>query len=205
MDEPDIEVRYGAFNALRTLDPHDPFLGLVRVLDEPKARRTRTTRPTRWRSRSRLRPDAVAPPDDPFALYVVDSEGPRLSTCRGPAGPRSSSSAGSRSCCRRLSWTPARSCSTPPRTTTRSSSARSSQPVRRCRHQDHDFAGPGRGHPQDGQPGGDLPRDRRDPGSRQAAEEPARPARRRRRARLQPRRTSRPSWARTQPPSETTP
>ena len=34
-----IEVRYGAFNALRTLDPHDPFLGQVRVLDEPKARR----------------------------------------------------------------------------------------------------------------------------------------------------------------------
>ena len=36
MDEPEIELRYGAFNALRTLDPHDPFLGLVRVLDEPK-------------------------------------------------------------------------------------------------------------------------------------------------------------------------
>ena len=39
MDEPEIELRYGAFNALRTLDPHDPFLGLVRVLDEPKRRR----------------------------------------------------------------------------------------------------------------------------------------------------------------------
>ena len=36
MDEPEIELRYGAFNALRTLDPHDPFLGLVRVIDEPK-------------------------------------------------------------------------------------------------------------------------------------------------------------------------
>ena len=36
MDEPEIELRYGAFNALRTLDPHDPFLGQVRVLDEPK-------------------------------------------------------------------------------------------------------------------------------------------------------------------------
>jgi flagellar basal body P-ring protein FlgI len=79
MDEPEIEVRYGAFNALRTLDPHDPFLGLVRVLDEPKpepdddepsdsmavaittaARRRRTTR------------------NDPFGLYVVDSEGPPL-------------------------------------------------------------------------------------------------------------------------------
>src|SRR5262249_11338853 len=36
MDEPSIEVRYGAFNALRTLDPSDPFLGLVRVMDVPK-------------------------------------------------------------------------------------------------------------------------------------------------------------------------
>ncbi len=35
MDEADIEVRYGAFNALRTLDPHDPFLGQVRVLNDP--------------------------------------------------------------------------------------------------------------------------------------------------------------------------
>ncbi len=35
MDVPEIEVRYGAFNALRTLDPNDPFLGRIRVLDEP--------------------------------------------------------------------------------------------------------------------------------------------------------------------------
>ena len=38
MDEPSIEVRYGAFNALRTLDPTDPFLGLVRVLDAAQSR-----------------------------------------------------------------------------------------------------------------------------------------------------------------------
>ena len=36
MDEPEIELRYGALDALRTLDPHDPFLGQVRVVDEPK-------------------------------------------------------------------------------------------------------------------------------------------------------------------------
>ena len=36
MDEPDIEVRYGAFNALRTLDPTDAYLGRVRVLNDPK-------------------------------------------------------------------------------------------------------------------------------------------------------------------------
>jgi len=76
MDVPEIEVRYGAFNALRTLDPHDPFLGQVRVLDEPAepeeegeslslaiagtARKRRSTR------------------EDPFALYVVDCDGPPL-------------------------------------------------------------------------------------------------------------------------------
>ena len=38
MDEPSIEVRYGAFNALRTLDKSDPFLGLVRVMDAPEGR-----------------------------------------------------------------------------------------------------------------------------------------------------------------------
>ena len=36
MDEPDVELRYGAFNALRTLAGDDPFLGQVRVLDDPK-------------------------------------------------------------------------------------------------------------------------------------------------------------------------
>ena len=59
MDEPEIELRYGAFNALRTLDPHDPFLGLVRVIDEPKQETTTTSRPTRWRSPSLMRPAAA--------------------------------------------------------------------------------------------------------------------------------------------------
>jgi flagellar basal body P-ring protein FlgI len=36
MDEPEIELRYGAFNALRTLDANDAFLGHLRVVDEPK-------------------------------------------------------------------------------------------------------------------------------------------------------------------------
>jgi flagellar basal body P-ring protein FlgI len=78
MDEASIEVRYGAFNALRTFDPNDPFLGLVRVLDEPK----------REASDDEDSPDAMAiaivasrrrpAQDDPFSLYVVDSEGPPL-------------------------------------------------------------------------------------------------------------------------------
>ncbi len=78
MDEPDIEVRYGAFNALRTLDPHDPLLGQVRVLNEPKpddeleepadSMALEIAHASRRRNR----------PADPFALYVVDTDGPPL-------------------------------------------------------------------------------------------------------------------------------
>ena len=79
MDEPDVELRYGAFNALRTLDPHDPFLGLVRVLDSRKWKSTTTSRPIRWPLPSRtVRARRRASVEDPFGLYVVDSEGPPL-------------------------------------------------------------------------------------------------------------------------------
>ncbi len=77
MDESDIEVRYGAFNALRTLDPTDAMLGQVRILDDPGpgddeeesdpidgmalALAVRSRRPR---------------VEDPFALYVVESDGP---------------------------------------------------------------------------------------------------------------------------------
>jgi flagellar basal body P-ring protein FlgI len=79
MDEPEIELRYGAFNALRTLDRHDPFLGLVRVLEEPKVEADDEDEPSNSMalsitSAARRR----ARRDDPFALYVVDSEGPPL-------------------------------------------------------------------------------------------------------------------------------
>jgi flagellar basal body P-ring protein FlgI len=80
MDDADIEVRYGAFNALRTLDPRDPFLGHVRVLEDAKREDDEVDES----------PDAMAIAiasasqrnrargDDPFSLYVVDSEGPPL-------------------------------------------------------------------------------------------------------------------------------
>jgi flagellar basal body P-ring protein FlgI len=79
MDEPEIQVRYGAFNALRTLDPNDPFLGRVRVLDDPRPDDDEIDSPdamalaiTSASMRRRLKPE------DPFFLYVVDSEGPPL-------------------------------------------------------------------------------------------------------------------------------
>ena len=79
MDEPSVEVRYGAFNALRTLDPSDPFLGLVSVLDEPKEADEDDAAPRRWRWQSpRPHIDSALRRTDPFGLYVVDSEGPPL-------------------------------------------------------------------------------------------------------------------------------
>jgi flagellar basal body P-ring protein FlgI len=76
MDVPDIEVRYGAFNALRTLDPHDPSLGGVRVLDDPKPPDEQPIETPN--SMAIALAEAAQRPraDDPFALYIVDSEGP---------------------------------------------------------------------------------------------------------------------------------
>jgi hypothetical protein len=76
MSVADVQVRYGAFDALRKLDPSDPFLGRVRVLDEepePLAEEgeelaLQIAAPPRHQSRR----------TDPFQLYVVDCEGPPL-------------------------------------------------------------------------------------------------------------------------------
>jgi len=75
MSEPDTELRYGAFNALRTLDPHDPSLGQVRVLDDPRTEEQQDEAPDSMAlalASAAQRPRA----EDPFALYIVDSEGP---------------------------------------------------------------------------------------------------------------------------------
>jgi flagellar basal body P-ring protein FlgI len=79
MDHPDIEIRYGAFNALRTLDARDSFLGLVRVLDQPKVEEDEDDSPDAMAiSIARASRRRRTQPEDPFALYVVDSEGPPL-------------------------------------------------------------------------------------------------------------------------------
>jgi hypothetical protein len=75
LDQPDMEVRYGAFNALRTLDEHDAALGQVKILDDPYEKEEIDPES----------PDAMAlalasarrpRPEDPFALFIVESEGP---------------------------------------------------------------------------------------------------------------------------------
>jgi flagellar basal body P-ring protein FlgI len=75
MDETDVEVRYGAFNSLRTLDPTDSMLGRIRVLDDPRGAEQEQEEGTDSMAvaiASASRPRA----EDPFALYIVDSEGP---------------------------------------------------------------------------------------------------------------------------------
>ncbi len=76
MDNPDIPVRYGAFNALRTLDENDVTLGRVPVLEEPPASPDEEELDPmalalrRARRRSQM--------EDPFALYIVECDGPPL-------------------------------------------------------------------------------------------------------------------------------
>jgi len=80
MGEADPQVRYGAFNSLRTLDARDPFLGQVRVLrDEPApagADDAEGMALAIGEAPHRRRP--VPRKEDPFALYVVDCEGPPM-------------------------------------------------------------------------------------------------------------------------------
>lgn len=76
MNEPDLAVRYGAFNALRVRDEFDPFLGRVRVLRDPPAPEVDEENPQAITLAAiRRRQDR---PDDPFSLYVVDCDGPPM-------------------------------------------------------------------------------------------------------------------------------
>jgi flagellar basal body P-ring protein FlgI len=76
MVQADPKIRYGAFNALRTISEDEPFLGRVRVLhddreaaEQENALALLINAPTQ-----RRKPRS----DDPFALYVVDCEGPPM-------------------------------------------------------------------------------------------------------------------------------
>jgi hypothetical protein len=75
MDLPDPKVRYGAFDALRTLDEYEPSLGHMRVLrDEPAEPPSDDALALRTYAPPRRQPKV----EDPFDLYVVDCEGPPM-------------------------------------------------------------------------------------------------------------------------------
>ena len=78
LNEADPQVRYGAFNALRALDERDPYLGQVRLLrpdPEPEEDDDPTAMSLDGITRRRRPPP---PKPEPFALYLVDCEGPPL-------------------------------------------------------------------------------------------------------------------------------
>jgi len=79
MANPDPEVRYGAFNALRATHPTDPYLGRVRVLGPSRSRPKTEEDPFALKFGT----DVVDASDfeqakDPFELYVVPNEGPPM-------------------------------------------------------------------------------------------------------------------------------
>lgn len=76
MDEADVQIRYGAFNALRTLASDDPFLGQVRVLRDPVEPQEDPTLDTM--AAAIKSPSRKPRPEDPFALYLVDCDGPPM-------------------------------------------------------------------------------------------------------------------------------
>lgn len=80
MENPDLNVRYGAFSALKKSAPGHHFLGRVRLVDE-------LTEPEDGEFNGepmalKLGPDVATRrrrdplPEDPFSLYVVESSGP---------------------------------------------------------------------------------------------------------------------------------
>ena len=77
MSEPEFELRYGAFDALRTLDPSDPFLGKTRVMNPlPAPEQADEGMSLQIETRSWKKPKRK--PDEPFDLYLVDCEGPPM-------------------------------------------------------------------------------------------------------------------------------
>ncbi|MFO0957771.1 MAG: flagellar basal body P-ring protein FlgI [Isosphaeraceae bacterium] len=80
MDNPDLSVRYGAFSALKKSAPGHHFLGRVRLIDDPTEAEggELSGEPMALK----LGPDLAARrrrdplPEDPFALYVIESSGP---------------------------------------------------------------------------------------------------------------------------------
>ena len=79
MANPSAELRYGAFSALRTLDPNHPFLGRRKVLfdepEDPDAAEAADAMALQLQTTPRRRP---RPLPEPFTLYVVKCDGPPM-------------------------------------------------------------------------------------------------------------------------------
>jgi hypothetical protein len=76
MAQSDVELRYGSFDALRSFDASDPFLGQVQVLESEPTDEEATDALALQTETGRRRRRVVR--EEPFRLYVVDCEGPPL-------------------------------------------------------------------------------------------------------------------------------
>lgn len=76
MSSPDPVIRYGAFAALRTADPDNPFLGRVQVMKDRPTEAPENMAAAIVDIQARRRRGSSS--EDPFQLYVVDSNGPPL-------------------------------------------------------------------------------------------------------------------------------
>jgi flagellar basal body P-ring protein FlgI len=74
MEHPELSVRYGAFSALRTLDETERYR--IRLVDDPISQDDEEADAMALRLGTSLPRRRDAPLDDPFALYVVESDGP---------------------------------------------------------------------------------------------------------------------------------
>jgi hypothetical protein len=73
MGQSEVELRYGAFDALRSFDPEDPFLGEVSLLDADTSDNALALQIPGERRAPR-----IPVKEEPFKLYVVDTEGPAM-------------------------------------------------------------------------------------------------------------------------------
>lgn len=76
MGQADIALRYGAFDALRSFDENDPYLGRVPLIEAPRVDPEGDPLALQVDD---MRPRRAGPSrDEPFKLYLVDCDGPPM-------------------------------------------------------------------------------------------------------------------------------
>ncbi len=76
MSQPDVQLRYGAFDALRSFDEDDPYLGRVRLTEAPRVEPGGDPLALQVDNMHPRRPAPAR--DEAFKLYLVDCDGPPM-------------------------------------------------------------------------------------------------------------------------------
>ena len=76
MADPDVQLRYGAFDALRSFDENDPYLGRIRLTEAPRVDPDGDPLALQVDD---MRPRRAAPArEESFRLYLVECDGPPM-------------------------------------------------------------------------------------------------------------------------------